>query len=110
MRGLGAFEGEVAGVPLRLGGARQRVGFATLVAHANTAVSLDRLSDVVWGDAPPRTADRTLQKYVHRLRLALAGPGIDPTASLIETRAAGYLLAVEPGWVDAHRFATLVSH
>ena len=51
-------------------------------------VSAGRLIDAVWGDEPPRSAGKTLQNYVLRLRKAL-GP------SVIETQAPGYRLAAE---------------
>ncbi len=68
---LGPFEVLVDGRPAPLGGARQRLVLAGLVANANAVVSSDRLIDIVWGDEPPSTALSTLQKYVHRLRASL---------------------------------------
>ena len=68
---LGPFEVVVDGRPAPLGGARQRLVLAGLVANANRVVSSDRLIDIVWGDEPPTTAFSTVQKYVHRLRASV---------------------------------------
>jgi DNA-binding SARP family transcriptional activator len=100
-RVLGPFEVVVDGSPAPLGGARQRLVLAGLVANANSVVSSDRLIDIVWGDEPPSTALSTVQKYVHRLR-TLVG------ARLL-TRAPGYLLRIDGGESDASRFQSLVA-
>ena len=109
-RVLGPLEVTVEGRPAVLGGSRQRLVLAALVVHANTAVSVDRLIDIVWGDEPPSSALTTLQKYVHRLRTAI-DPGraaADPEGRLV-TRAPGYLLRVSDGDYDAARFEALVA-
>jgi DNA-binding SARP family transcriptional activator/class 3 adenylate cyclase/WD40 repeat protein/energy-coupling factor transporter ATP-binding protein EcfA2 len=100
-RVLGPFEVVLDGGPAPLGGARQRLVLAGLVANANAVVSSDRLIDIVWGDEPPNTALSTLQKYVHRLR-ALVG-------ERLLTRAPGYLLRIEAGESDASRFESLLA-
>jgi DNA-binding SARP family transcriptional activator/WD40 repeat protein/energy-coupling factor transporter ATP-binding protein EcfA2 len=100
-RVLGPFEVVVDGSPAPLGGARQRLVLAGLVASANAVVSSDRLIDIVWGDEPPGTALSTLQKYVHRLR-ALLG-------DRIVTHPPGYLLRIDSGGSDASRFESLLS-
>jgi WD40 repeat protein/class 3 adenylate cyclase/energy-coupling factor transporter ATP-binding protein EcfA2 len=99
-RVLGPFEVLVAGRAEALGGARQRLVLAGLVAHANAVVSNDRLVDMVWGDEPPDTALTTVQKYVHRLRAALG--------DRILTRSPGYLLRVDDGESDVSRFERLL--
>ena len=100
-RVLGPFEVAVDGRPAPLGGARQRLVLAGLVANANAVVSSDRLIDIVWGDEPPPTALSTLQKYVHRHR-ALVG-------DRLLTRAPGYLLRIDAGQSDASRFESLLA-
>jgi YVTN family beta-propeller protein len=60
-------------------------------------VSNDRLIDSLWGAEPPPAAQKTLQVYVSRLRKIL-GDG------LLQTRAAGYSLALAPGQLDSDRF------
>jgi DNA-binding SARP family transcriptional activator/class 3 adenylate cyclase/energy-coupling factor transporter ATP-binding protein EcfA2 len=99
-RVLGPFEVLVDGRAAALGGARQRVVLAGLVANANAVVSTDRLVDMVWGDEPPDTALTTVQKYVHRLRAALG--------DRIVTRSPGYVLRIEDGETDVARFESLL--
>ena len=101
VRVLGPFEVLVDGRPAPLGGARQRLVLAGLVASANAVVPSDRMIDIVWGDEPPDTALSTLQKYVHRLRASLG--------DRLLTRAPGYLLRVEAGESDASRFEALLA-
>jgi DNA-binding SARP family transcriptional activator/class 3 adenylate cyclase/WD40 repeat protein len=100
-RVLGSFEVLRDGRAAALGGARQRLVLAGLVAHANAVVSTDRLVDIVWGDAPPGTALTTLQKYVYRLRASVG--------DRLLTRAPGYLLRVEVGESDSSRFEALLA-
>ncbi len=100
-RVLGPFEVVVDGRAAALGGARQRLVLAGLVANANAVVSSDRLIDIVWGDEPPNTALSTLQKYVHRLR-AVVG------ARLL-TRAPGYVLHLDVGESDSLQFESLLA-
>jgi len=85
------------GEPLDVGPAKCQAVLAALALSAGTAVPVWRLVDVVWGDDPPRTADRTLQSYLTRLRKSL-GPG-----SIMRSGAA-YRLAVPADSVDVLRF------
>ena len=62
----------VAGGPARLGGVKERCLLAALAVHRGEAVSAAALVDALWGDRPPRTAAKTLQNYVLRVRRALA--------------------------------------
>ena len=97
---------DVAG-EVRLPGAKERTLLAVLAAHADQVVAPDDLVDALWPDEPPRTAIRTLQVYIARLRSALARD--DSTASsVIVTAGRGYRLAVDPMAVDANRFRSLV--
>ena len=70
---LGPFEVLVDGHAVAIGGPRQRLVLAGLVANANAVVACDRMIDIVWGDEPPGAALSTLQKYVHRLRASATG-------------------------------------
>ncbi|WP_406631559.1 BTAD domain-containing putative transcriptional regulator [Amycolatopsis sp. WGS_07] len=85
------------GRELPVGGRRQRVVLAMLLAGANRAVSVDGLVDAVWAADPPSTAREQIQTAVWRLR-AVLGPG------LIERTAAGYRITVEPDRYDARLF------
>jgi DNA-binding SARP family transcriptional activator len=98
---LGPLEVVEAGRSLPLGGKRQRALLALLLTRANQVVSSDRLIDELWGERPPRTARNTIQFYVSRLRRMLA------PHEVIATRPPGYLIRIEPGQLDLHRFESL---
>ena len=103
---LGPLEVSDEGRRVEIGGHKQRALLASLLLHANEVVSLDRLIDELWGEAPPPTAAKTLQAQVSRLRRSLNGDE-DPAAHMrgpLQTRGHGYVLTVEPGQVDADRF------
>ena len=96
-----------AGQLVRLGGPRLRALLIRLALDPGRVVAADRLAGDLWpGDGPdpaaPADSGNALQALVSRLRHA-AGPGI------VEHRAGGYLLAVDPGDVDATRFERAVS-
>ena len=83
--------------PVRLGGAKERCLLAALAVHCGEAVSDAYLVDALWADDPPRTAAKTLQNYVLRVRHALA----EVEAVSIVTQPAGYCLRASPGMIDA---------
>ena len=99
-RVLGPIEVMHEGRNLAIGGYRQRLVLALLVCHANTIQSTDWLVDAVWGDQAPRTARRTLQVYLVRLRRLLGADAIEGTPG-------GYALRAEPDAVDWVRFESL---
>ncbi|MGI9623271.1 MAG: AfsR/SARP family transcriptional regulator, partial [Acidimicrobiales bacterium] len=80
-----------------IGPAKCQLVLAALALSAGEAISLSRLIDLVWVDEPPRTAGRTLQSYVARLRKRL-GP-----ESIVRSGSA-YRLAVDRDSVDVGRF------
>jgi len=77
-----------------------------LALRAGSPVSGDSLVDLLWPDEPPRTAGKTLQGYVKRVRSMVAVNGID----LSHAGPAGYVLALAPDRVDALQFEALVAH
>jgi len=98
------------GRPVSIGGGRPRALLADLLLHANEVVSTDRLVDDLWGETPPETAAKALQGYVSHLRKALQpSRGAPSPDDLLLTRAHGYLLRVDPGRLDAHRFQELAA-
>ena len=105
-RVLGALEAGASGVVADLGPPKQRALLAILLLHAGEIVSIERLTDLLWGDAPPRTAEHSIRIYVSELRKAL-----EPMAGrrLIHTRPPGYQLEVTTDEVDARRFEQLVA-
>ena len=97
---------DAAGQPVRLGGPRLRALVIRLALDPGRTIAADRLAGDLWpGDGPghagPGDSGNALQALVSRLRHA-AGPGI------VEHRAGGYRLAVDPADVDAARFERLV--
>src|SRR6478672_309761 len=94
---LGPVEVSGPGGPIRLGSRRERAVLAALVIGGGTVVSAERLIDALWAGEPPRSAAKTLQNYVLKLRKALGAP-------VIETQAPGYRLASAGDCIDARRF------
>jgi DNA-binding SARP family transcriptional activator len=92
-----------------VGGPKERAVLALLGIHANEVVSDDRIAHALWADNPPRTAAKTIQSYISRLRRALANAGATPDELAIETRAPGYLLRVRNGGRDVDEAEELVA-
>ncbi|WP_182887395.1 AfsR/SARP family transcriptional regulator [Microbispora sp. H10885] len=91
------------GVPVRLGAAMLRRLLATLLCTPGRPVAVPALVEALWDDDPPRSAHKTLQIYVLRLRQAMGdrdrvvhGPG-------------GYAAAVSESELDALRFRELTA-
>ena len=87
---------------LRFAGAKQRALLAVLLVHANEPVSVDVLSEELWGGEPPPTAVKMIQGYVSQLRKVL-GDGV------LVTRPPGYIVRVDANGLDASRFERLVA-
>jgi DNA-binding SARP family transcriptional activator len=90
--------------PVLLGGAKERCLLAALALQCGRAVSAAWLVDALWGDDPPRTATKTLQNYVLRVRRALAQAG----GLAIVTLPDGYCLQAAPHAVDAALAESLI--
>jgi DNA-binding SARP family transcriptional activator/WD40 repeat protein/energy-coupling factor transporter ATP-binding protein EcfA2 len=88
------------------GGPKERRLLAILALNRGEVVSVDALAEALWEGDPPRSAVKTLQVYVTRLRAALAAGNLD--ADLIRTVGRGYRLALPADAVDAYAFADLV--
>jgi DNA-binding SARP family transcriptional activator/WD40 repeat protein len=101
LRILGPVEVTGSGGSIRLGSRRERAVLAALVIGGGDVVSSDRLIDALWGEAPPRSATKTLQNYILRLRKAI-GP------AAIETQTPGYRLATGDVSIDVQRFDNLI--
>ena len=91
---LGSLEVADGSRRMSLGGAKQKAVLAILLLHRGEPVSVDRLVDELWGEAPPDTAVKTVQVYISRLRKEL-GDGV------LLTRRGGYVLDIEPDHLDA---------
>lgn len=106
---LGPFHAWSDGVPLDLGGRRQRAVLARLLVAGGRAVPVTTLIDELWPGDPPAQALSTIQGYVSRLRRALE-PGRAPReeAGVLVSAAPGYALRAGGEQVDAWRFESLV--
>jgi class 3 adenylate cyclase/DNA-binding winged helix-turn-helix (wHTH) protein len=104
-RTLGPLEVVAGGQALALGGAQQRAVLALLLLRAPEAVSLDRLTDELWGERPPATAQHALQVHVSGIRKVLGAGG---GGVAVRSSGSGYVLEVDAERVDARRFERLV--
>jgi len=105
---LGPLEFEARGQTLQLGGPKQRALLALLLIQANRTVSIDRLSEGLWGDTPPHGAAATIQVRISQLRKLLE-PDRDPggTYKILVSRSRGYMLRVDTSEFDLYRFEQL---
>jgi DNA-binding SARP family transcriptional activator len=87
------------GIPVDIGGPKQRLLLAHLLCRANCVVSVKELLDALWTGSPPRTAVKNLQVYVSKLR-RIFGDRLCHTGN-------GYRLALGPGECDLLRFEHL---
>jgi YVTN family beta-propeller protein len=99
---LGRLEVVVDGRVVDLPSRRERALLGVLLLHVGEVVSVDALIDSVWGERAPVSARHMVHEYVSRLRGALGD------ASVIATRAPGYLVEREARELDAARFADLL--
>ncbi len=93
---LGSLEAFADGVLVAVPSGRQRAVLAALLLRANRVISADRLTEVLWGSAPPPTARVAVQNYVKRLRDALG----DSDRTQIITRRPGYLIELDDDELD----------
>ncbi len=85
------------GARIDVGPAKCQLVLGALALSPGSLVPVPRLVELVWGEHPPRTAEKTLQSYITRLRKGLGHDAI-------ERVGAGYRLAVDPATVDVARF------
>ena len=103
LRLLGSVQAHVDGRPIALGARKQRLVLAILALEAAHQVPMERLVDLMWPDGPTPSATHAVRVCVSGLRAAFVG-AID-----IPAQGTGYLLAVDPTTVDAHRFRALLT-
>ncbi|MGW0893902.1 BTAD domain-containing putative transcriptional regulator [Saccharopolyspora sp. NPDC002578] len=85
-----------------LGAAKRRAVLAALAGQLGTVVPGERLIDVVWQGAAPRTAKAALQGHIAQLRKSL-GDGVE-----LVTRSPGYQLLADRSLLDLTRFEDLL--
>jgi DNA-binding SARP family transcriptional activator len=95
---LGPLAVTVAGRDVTPRAPHERSLLAFLLTAPGRVVSVAEIVSALWGEDPPRRAEQAVQVYVSRLRRSLGD------ASLIATRAPGYLVAADPEDLDAARF------
>jgi DNA-binding SARP family transcriptional activator len=83
---LGPLQVRQDGAPVTIPGAKPRAILTMLGLHGGSVVSADTLIELLWGDDPPRTADKALQTHISSLRRTL-GDGI------VLTEGVGWTLA-----------------
>ncbi|MFF0885077.1 BTAD domain-containing putative transcriptional regulator [Streptomyces sp. NPDC003456] len=84
-------------------GSKQRALLSALVLHADRLLSVDQLTEELWGDRPPANAANALQAHVGRLRRLLPEHGHE----WISTLPTGYLLSLRGATTDVQRFNRL---
>jgi DNA-binding SARP family transcriptional activator len=107
---LGPLEVEADDGPVVVGGQKERLLLALLLTRPNRVVPVEALIRGLWGQHPPKTAEKTLQSHVMRLRRALEpGRARGAASEILVTREPGYLLQVPGGALDAARFEELTT-
>jgi predicted ATPase/DNA-binding SARP family transcriptional activator len=103
---LGPLQVVVEETPVPVRGAGERALLALLLLDAGRVVPAERLIDSLWGEALPSDPVHALHARASRLRHELCRIGL--SKSLVVARRPGYVLDVDPGVVDVHRFQRLV--
>lgn len=85
---------------LEVKGTVRRALLAALLIRPGTVVSIDRLSEVIWGPKEPASPSAALYNQVTRLRQSLGEDG----ERRIKAVSPGYLIRVEAGELDVHEF------
>ncbi|MDG4863727.1 AfsR/SARP family transcriptional regulator, partial [Streptomyces sp. T-3] len=92
-------------------GPKQRALLSAFVLHAGQLLSVDQLTEELWGAKPPSNAPNALQAHVARLRRLLPAPGApeapEPGHEWISTLPTGYLLSLGRATTDAQHFHRL---
>ncbi len=86
---------------VELGGPKQRLVLAMLLAAHGATVSTDALVEGLWMESAPATARKTLQGYIHHLRQRI-GEGLETD------RSGGYALRIGESHVDERVFSRTV--
>jgi DNA-binding SARP family transcriptional activator/tetratricopeptide (TPR) repeat protein len=99
LRLLGPVQIHDAGGPVHIGGPKERTVLALLAINVGEVVAEGQIIEALWPDGPPRTAARTLQSYVSRLRKVMAAG--DELS--LEAVPGGYRLRAGHGVIDVAR-------
>jgi DNA-binding SARP family transcriptional activator/tetratricopeptide (TPR) repeat protein len=104
VRLLGPVDVLVAGQPRPVRGMRRKAVLAVLALHRGDVVSTDRLLDIIWADAPPRTALNSAQSHVSYLRQVLE------SKTAVRASSPGYRLELGPDGSDVEVAERLIRH
>jgi DNA-binding SARP family transcriptional activator len=104
---LGSLEVWSGGLPVRIPGPQRRGVLTVLLLNANHVVSADRLVAHVWGEHAPANARRLLQGCVAKLRGLLQVESAGTVRQPLQRSSPGYVLQVQAGELDLHRFDDL---
>jgi DNA-binding SARP family transcriptional activator/Tfp pilus assembly protein PilF len=99
---LGPLEVVDGGRPVAIQSAKHRILLAGLLLHAGELVTVEDLTEAIWGGALPASPRRVVHTYVARLRKLLGG------SALIQSYREGYMIAVAQGDIDVGRFGLLL--
>lgn len=103
---LGTIEVNRGDRMLRPTGAGQRALLAALTLEQGKVVPVDRLTRIIWGDAPPATARTKIQAHVSAVRQAIGSSVHDSSGPLL-TIPPGYLLSEQNAVTDLAEFSAL---
>ncbi|MFI7576541.1 BTAD domain-containing putative transcriptional regulator [Micromonospora sp. NPDC049497] len=101
LRLLGRMQLFIEGVDVTPGAAKRRAVLTALALNANRSVSLNRLSEVAWGDVPPPSAVANLRSHAMGLRRVLG--------DRLLARSNAYELCLAGEELDVDRFQRLAS-
>ncbi|WP_367325635.1 BTAD domain-containing putative transcriptional regulator [Streptomyces sp. HUAS ZL42] len=106
---LGEVQVLAADRPLDAGTPRQQAVLAALAVDPGRPVPIETLIDRIWGEDPPAEARNVLYSHLSRIRQLFKQAAAlgDGAAVRLERRHAGYVLDIDPGLVDLHRFGRL---
>lgn len=108
LRLLGPVQAQTGTRVINLGVRMQRFVLAVLALETNRLVTTDRLIDLAWSEAPPRTARRIIHSQISRLRATLSAADTTGTVTL-RGDGPGYVLHCPPELIDVHRFSELLT-
>jgi DNA-binding SARP family transcriptional activator len=106
---LGPVCATVDGAVVELGRRRERLLLSLLLLEAGQPLTVDRLIELLWDDELPRDPRGAVHVHLSRLRHRLAAAGAGRYGIAIVRDTAGYAIHADPGSVDVHRFADLVT-
>ncbi len=93
------------GTEVNAGSRMQRCALVLLLARAGSPVSVSEMIDLLWGDAPPRSAVNTVHKYVGTLRrLFEPDLGTRRSGRWLLRHGSGYRFDASPNVLDLSVF------